>query len=129
VNVLLGNLNEGKRWPTELFRPSGDGPADISGLHHSYVLFVWIEEAGSLNETLEDQVENVKDSTSWNSRGRILVVATERSNEPAHLLAAHICSILCQVARNVNAVVLIPNQLEYRALYAMRTTNTTAADR
>jgi hypothetical protein len=57
------------------------------------------------------------------------VVATERSNEPAHLLAAHICSILWQVARIVNVVVLIPNQFAYRPLHAVRTTNTTAADR
>jgi hypothetical protein len=98
-------------------------------LHHSYILLVWKVGVGSLNETLEYQVENLKDSTSWNPRGRFLVVATERSNEPAHLVAAHICSILWQVARIVNVVVLIPDQFAYRPLHAMRTTNTTAADR
>ena len=56
-------------------------------------------------------------------------MATDSSNEPAHLLATHICSILWQVARIVNVVVLIPNQLAYRPLHAMSTTKTTAADR
>jgi hypothetical protein len=122
VNVLLGKLHEGARWPIELFRPSGDGTADISELHHSYILFVWNEEASSLSQTLENQVENLKDSTSWNPRGRFLVVATDSSNGPAHLLAAHICSVLWQVARIVNVVVLIPNQFSYRPLHDSRTT-------
>jgi len=90
VNYLLGKLYEGTRWPIELFRPTGDDTVDISVLHHSYILFLWNEEADSLNETLENQVANLKYSTSWNSRGRFLMVATERNNEPAHLLAAHI---------------------------------------
>jgi hypothetical protein len=90
---------------------------------------VWNEEAGSLNETLENQLENLKYSTSWNTRGRFLVVATERINEPAQLLAAHIWSILWQVARIVNVVVLIPNQFEYLPLHAMTTKKRTASDR
>jgi len=57
------------------------------------------------------------------------VVATDSSNEPAHLLAAHICSILWQLARIVNVVVLIPNQIAYRPMLAMSTTKATAADR
>jgi len=129
VKVLLGKLHEGTRWPIELYGPSGVDTADISVLHHSYILFVWNEGAGSLNETLENQVENLKYSTSWNPRGRFLVVATERSNEPAHLLATNVCSILWQVARIINVVVLIPNQYAYRPLNAVRTTQITAADR
>ena len=57
------------------------------------------------------------------------MVATDSSNEPAHLLAAHICSILWQVARIVNVVVLIPKQFAYRPLHAMSTAKTRAADR
>ena len=57
------------------------------------------------------------------------MVATDSSNEPAHLLAAHLCSILWQVARIVNVVVLIPNQFAYRPLHAMSSTKTRAADR
>jgi len=129
VNCILGKLHEGTRWPIELFQTSGDDTADTSVLHHSYILFVWNEEVSSLNETLENQLENLKYSTSWNPRGRFLVVTTASSNEPAHLLAAHICSILWQVARIVNVVVLITNQFAYRPLHAMSTTKTTAADR
>ena len=116
VNFILRKLHEGTRWPIELFRPSGDDAADTSVLHHSYILFVWNEGAVSLNETLENQLDNLKYSTSWNPRGRFLVVATGSSNEPAHLLAAHICSVLWHVARIVNVVVLIPNQFAYRPL-------------
>jgi len=129
VKVLMGKLHEGTRWPIELFRPNGDDTADTSVLHHSYILFVWNEGAGGLNETLENQVGNLKYSTSWNHRGRFLVVATDSSNEPAHLLAARICSILWQVARIVNVVVLVTNQFAYRPLHAMSTTKTKAADR
>jgi len=112
-----------------MFRPSGDDTADIPVLHHSYILFVWDVHEGSLNETVENHVENLKYRTSWNPRGKFLVVATERSNEPPHLLAAHISSILWQMARIVNVVVLIPNQLAYRPQHAMRTTKTTEPDR
>jgi len=129
VNVLLGKLHEGTRWPIELFRPSGDETADTSVLQHSYILFVWNGEEGSLNETLENQVEDLKYTTSWNPRGMFLVVAIDSSNEPAHLLAAHICSVLWQMASIVNVVVLIPNQLAYRPLHAVSTTKTTGADR
>jgi len=129
VNVLLGKLHEGTRWPIELFRPNGDDTSDTPVLHHSYILFVWNEEGGSLNETLENQLDNLKHGTSWNPRGRFLVVATDSSNGPAQLLAAHICSILWQVARIVNVVVLISNQIVYRPLHAVSTTKTPAADR
>jgi len=60
VKVVLGKLHEGTRWPIEMFRPSGDDTADTSVLHYSYILFVWNEEAGSLNETIENQLENLK---------------------------------------------------------------------
>jgi hypothetical protein len=129
VNVILEKLHEGTRWPIELFRSSGDDTSDTSVLHHSYILFVWNERASSLNETIENQLENLKYSTSWNPRGRFLVVTTVNSNEPAHLLAANICSILWQVARIVNVVVLIPNQFAYRPLHAMSTTKTIAPGR
>ena len=119
VNFILGKLHEGRKWAIKLFRPNVDDIADTSVLHHSYILFVWNEEGSSLNETLENQLENLKYSTSWNPRGRFLVVATDSSNGPAHLLAAHICSVLWQVARIVNVVVLIPNQFAYRPLHAM----------
>jgi hypothetical protein len=72
VNVLLGRLHEGIRWPIELFRPSGEGTGDMPVLHHSYILFVWNAEVGSLNETLENQVENLKYSTSWNPEAGFL---------------------------------------------------------
>ena len=129
VNVILRKLQEGAIWPIELFRPNRDDTADTSVLHHSYILFVWNEEGSSLNETLENQLENLKYSTSWNPRGRFLVVTTDSSNGPAHLLAAHMCAILWQVARIVNVVVLITNQFAYRPLPAMSSTKTTAADR
>ena len=48
VNFILGKLHEATRWPIELFRPSGDDTADTSVLQHSYILFVWNEEACSL---------------------------------------------------------------------------------
>jgi len=48
VNFIQGKLHEGTRWPIELFRPSGDDTADTSVLQHSYILFVWNEEACSL---------------------------------------------------------------------------------
>jgi len=129
VNAVLGKLHKGTRWPIELFRPNREGTGDTSVLHKSYILFVWNEEAGSLNETIENQLENLKYSTSWNPRGRFLVVATDSSKGPAQLLAAHICSILWQVARIVNVVVLIPNQIPYRPLHAVSNTKTPAADR
>jgi len=126
VSVLLGKLHEGTRWPIELFRLSGDDTADRSVLQHSYILFVWNEEEGSIKETLENQLENLKDSTSWNPRGRFLVVATDSSNEPEHVIGAHICSVLWQVARIVNVVVLIPNQFSYRPLHALSNKKTSA---
>jgi len=129
VSVILGKLHEEKRWPIELFRKSGDDTADTSVLHHSYILFVWNGEAGSYNETLENELEILKYSTSWNPRGRFLVVVNYSRHKPAHLLAADICSVLWEVARIVNVVVLIPNQFAYRPLHAMNSTNKTEADR
>ena len=129
VNVLLAKLHEGTRWPIELFRPSGDDTADTSIIQHSYILFVWNEQAVSLNETLESQVENLKYSASWNPRGRFLVVATDRGNEPAHLLAARMCSILWEMAKIVDVAVLIANQVAYQPTNAMSSTRTAGSDR
>jgi hypothetical protein len=129
VNIILGKLHEGTRWPVELFHPTADDAVDSSVLHQSYILFLWNEEAGSLNETLDNQLEDLKYRTSWNPRGRFLVVVNVSSNEPTHLLAAHICSVLWQVASIVNVVVLITNQFAYRPLQAVSTTKTTTVGR
>jgi len=126
VSVLLGKLHEGTSWLIELFRPSGDDTADTPVLHHSYILFLWSGEGGSLNETLKNQLEILKYSPSWNPRGRFLVVVTDRNNETGHLIATHICSVMWQVARIVNGVVLIPNLLPYRPLNALSNTKTSA---
>jgi hypothetical protein len=67
VSVLLGELHGGTRWPIELFRTDGDDTADRPVLQHSYILFVWNEQEGSLNKTLENQLENLKYSTAWNN--------------------------------------------------------------
>jgi len=122
VSLLLGKLHEGKRCPIELFRPSGDDTADTPVLQQSYILFVWNGEEGSLNETLENQAENLKYSTSWKPRGRFLVVATGSCKCSAQILAAHVSSLLWQVARFVNEVALIPNQFAYLPLHAVRRT-------
>ena len=60
VSVFLGKLHEGIIWPIELFRLSGDDTADTSVLQHSYILFVWNGKGGSLNETIENQLEILK---------------------------------------------------------------------
>ena len=54
------------------------------------------------------------------------MLATDSSNGPEQLLAAHICTVLWQVARIVNVVVLIPNQFAYRQLHALSNTKTSA---
>ena len=92
-------------------------------------MFVWNGEEGSLNETTENHVDILKYRKSWNPRRRLLVVATESSNEPAHILAAQKRYIIWQVARIVNLVVLIPNQFPYLPLHVMSTRKTTAVDR
>jgi hypothetical protein len=116
LNAILETLNEKTRWPIELFRPSGDDAADTTPLHHSYVLFVWQEDGMRLNETLESQVENLIYSMSWNPRGKFLVVVTASSNDPPHLLAAQVCSILWEMANIVNVVVLVTHQSAHSPL-------------
>jgi len=90
---------------------------------------VWNEGASNLNETLENQVENLKYTTSLDPRGRFLVVVTDRNNVSAHLLATHICSILRLLARIFKVMVLIPNHIPYLPLNTRGTTKKPAADR
>ena len=129
LNAILETLNEKTRWPIELFRPSGDDAADTTPLHHSYVLFVWQEDGMSLNETLESQVENLIYSMSWNPRGKFLVVVTASSNDPPHLLAAQVCSILWEMANIVNVVVLVTHQSAHSPLNSPSSTHRTRSDR
>jgi hypothetical protein len=129
LNAILEKLNERTRWPIEVFRPSSDDTADTTFLHHSYILFVWLEEGLSLRETLESQVENLKYSTSWNPRGKFLVVVTATSHDPPNLLAAQVCSTLWQMANIVNVVVLVPHQFEHPPLNSTTSTHTTGSDR
>ena len=57
------------------------------------------------------------------------MVVTDSRHEPAHFLAAHIFSVLRELARIDNLVILIPNQFPYRPLHAMNSTKITVADR
>jgi hypothetical protein len=59
------------------------------------------------NETLDNQVENLKRSASWNPRGRSVAVVTAHTGEPPQLLASHIYAILWEMASVVNAVVWV----------------------
>jgi len=129
LNAILETLNEKTRWPIELFRPSGDETADTTALHHSYILFLWQEGVMSLRETLESQVENLKYSTSWNPRGKFLVVVTASTNDPPNLLAVQVCSTLWQMAYIVNVVVLVTHQLAHPPTNSPSSTHRTGSDR
>jgi hypothetical protein len=129
LNAILEKLNKNTSWTIELFRPGGDETADTAVLHHSYILFVWQEKGMSLRETLESQLENLKYRTSWNPRGRFLVVVTASSNDPPDLLAAQVCSTLWQVANIVNVVVLVPNQFAHPPINSTNSTYRIGSDR
>jgi hypothetical protein len=129
LNVMLVTLHESARWPIEVYGPSGDETTDTSVLHHSYILLVWLEEGLSLNETLENQVENLKYSMSWNPRGRFLVVVTGGSSYPPHLLAGHMCSLLWKMANIVNVVVLIPHPTPHPSMNITSSTHKTGYGR
>ncbi|XP_033611240.1 uncharacterized protein LOC117283066 [Cryptotermes secundus] len=128
VNFLLENLNERTTWTIQIFQPEGDEIIDTSVLHHSYILFVWLDMEVTLNRTLGDQVEILKYSTSWNPRGRFVVVVSGHSSEPPQLLASLICAMLWQVASIANIVVLIPNQIAYRSLKTVTSLQTAEFD-
>ena len=54
------------------------------------------------------------------------MVVTDSNKESGQLLAAHLCSVLWQLARIVNVVVLKPNQFAYRPLHALSITEASA---
>jgi hypothetical protein len=129
LNAILEKLNERTRWPIELFRPSGEETEVTTILHHSYIMFVWLQEGMSLRETLESQVENLKYSMSWNPRGKFLVVVTASSNDPPNLLAAQVCSTLWQMGNIVNVVVLVPQKFAHHPINSTSITHSTGPDR
>jgi hypothetical protein len=129
LNAMLEKLHERTRWPIEVFRQSFDETADTTVLHHSYIMFVWPEEGFSLRETVEGQVDNLKYSTSWNPRGKFLVVVTDSGPDPPNVLAAQVCSTLWQVANIVNVVVLVPHQFAIPPPNTTSNTQRTGFDR
>jgi hypothetical protein len=113
TDFLLGNIHEETLWPLYVSRgeiadeTATSTPTDRP---HSYILFTGSEdEDGDVVETLVGQLEAMKSSSSWNPRGRFVVMVKTLNSESPHSIALKISETMWNMNKIVNIVILIPN--------------------
>jgi hypothetical protein len=77
--------------------------------HRGYIIFTWAEEReDDVTGNLVSQLEEMKNSPSWNTRGRFLVVVIEHHSENVSCLALDIAEELWNSYTVFNVLLLIP---------------------
>jgi hypothetical protein len=110
VEHALQKINDETNWPVLMFE-SDKTDEDLENnpvLHQSYIIFLWPLGEDGINDILKHHVESMKNSPSWNPRGKFLVVVTGENHSP-RILASNICSVLWTAGKIVNAVLLVAN--------------------
>jgi hypothetical protein len=112
VYFLLHTLNHITRWPLQISCVGAQIPEiifDNFGKHHGYIIFTWAEEReDDVIGNLIDQLEDTKNSPSWNSRGRFLVVVIENHSQNVSRLALDTAEELWNSYKVSNVLLLIP---------------------
>jgi hypothetical protein len=84
--------------------------AALTDRPHSYVILTWLEEEdGDVLEALVGQLEALKSWSSWNPRGRFVVLVRTLNSESSQSLALKISEKMWNLNKIVNIVILIPN--------------------
>jgi hypothetical protein len=110
VEHTLQKINDKTNWPVLLFESdkTDEKIENNPVLHQSYIIFLWSQRDENVSDILKNHVESMKNSPSWNPRGKFLVVVTGENGLPM-IVASNICTMLWKAGKIVNAVVLIPN--------------------
>lgn len=112
VYFLLTSLNHVTRWPLHISCVGAQIPEiifDTFGKHHGHVLFTWAEEREvDVIGHLIDQLEEMKNSLLWNSRGRFLIVVIGHHSQNISHLALDIAEELWNSYKISNILLLIP---------------------
>jgi hypothetical protein len=76
VGTLLKSINKRTMWPILISRPYVQIDENfIPYKYHIYVIFVWPEKEKDINNTLESQLDNLKENfESFNRRGMFVIV-------------------------------------------------------
>ncbi|PSN34682.1 Ionotropic receptor 600 [Blattella germanica] len=119
ANNILETLNENMKWPIQVSSPSSlDEIPELPHLHQSYLFFLWkTREDDTLIEVLENEVEMLRYSPSWNPRAVFIVIMTYYIDEDAKLMALHVHKSLWEEYKVVKVLVVISNSvkdLQYR---------------
>jgi hypothetical protein len=112
VYFFLQKLNHLTRWPLQI---SSVGPRvpeimfDDFGRHHNYVIFTWAKKGeDDVVGNLIDQLEEMKDSPSWNPRARFIVAVRADPSQNASFMALEIAEELWNNYRIADVLLIIP---------------------
>jgi len=112
VYFLLTSLNHVTRWPLYISCVGAQIPEimfDTFGRHQGHVIFTWAEEREvDVIGHLIDQLEEMKNSPLWNSRGRFLIVVMGHHSQNISRLALDIAEELWNGYKISNVLLLIP---------------------
>ncbi|PNF28759.1 hypothetical protein B7P43_G07002 [Cryptotermes secundus] len=113
TDLILHNLNINGRWSIHFVIPADsllDESRYVTTKFQNYVIFIWEQqEADIVNDILHGQIEYLRDSATWNSRAKFIVVVNTHVMQFTRSLALRICEKLWDIAMIANVVALIPS--------------------
>lgn len=115
LRMFMKTLHEASILPVEISSPDHESVEFQSydfRKHDAYIFFVWSQEKFDVIGSLREQLEELKDSRSWNPQARFFVVLTERSPQDTQFTAQAIAETLYNVYGAMDALILIPGTTE-----------------
>jgi hypothetical protein len=113
IYFLLHTLSEVLSWPLEISCVGCRLPEILFngfGKHNNYIIFTWAKEGKDIMGNLFNQMEEMKKSSSWNSRARFLVVVTRQYTKNASLQALEIAKELWNNYKVADIFILNPQE-------------------
>jgi hypothetical protein len=115
VDILLKATNKRTMWPVFISKSYVQSDDNfIPYKHHMYVMFVWPEEEKDTNNTLESQIDNLKENfESFNRRGKFVIITMGYEKLSPRHYAKKIIEIMWKSCKITNALVIIPYKHRY----------------
>ncbi|KAJ4431210.1 hypothetical protein ANN_19807 [Periplaneta americana] len=110
VKLMLKKMSENSLWSTLVFQQYSEIEVlDTFFVYDycNYVIFVWPHDEEDIYQVLEDQLNTFKALTSWNPRGKFIVLVINHAEESPQVLAKNILQMLWVLSKVVNVIVLV----------------------
>ncbi|PSN31492.1 Ionotropic receptor 604, partial [Blattella germanica] len=119
IDLMIGTTHGYLNWPLRITNVGKTIEMDITidelvYLTGGYLLLLFPNEDGEVYE-LEDQLNELQYSRSWNPRAKFVIVVPDAGNTPPKDIAMKVCDVLWTFMKIINVLIVIPETEDFNS--------------